>query len=70
MYTDAQFDFMVRFVTNYEVLFYSLDQMKRHACYFSSVVVSISDWKTRYHHVSVTYCLYLQKLDIFKTHSC
>lgn len=52
---------MVRFMANCKVLSYSIDKMKRHTGDLASMVVTIPDWKARYHHVSVTYGFDLSK---------
>lgn len=61
VYANTQFNFMVRFMANCKVLFNSLDKVKCHTRDFASMMLPISDWKTRYHHVSVTYCLNLKR---------
>ena len=52
---------MVRFVSNFKVVLHSFHKVQCHPGYFTCMLVAISDWKARHHHVRVTNCLNLDK---------
>lgn len=56
---NSQLYFMIGFVANCEVLFDPFNKMNCHARYFLSMIVSVSDWKTRHNHVRITDCFHL-----------
>ena len=57
--SDADLQLLLRFVSDLESL-HSLENLKGHPRNLSRVVLTVSQWKSRHHHVSVTNRLNLE----------